>query len=129
MNLDANGFYKPIINHPEECIECNLCLDVCACNHQDLSSKGIPLSTMATWSNNPITRENCSSGGVGYEIAKKMLESGYKVAAVKYNIDKKEQSIILLMMKKNYKLQEVVNIFRVLQKIVGERLTEKISFL
>lgn len=88
MKLDANGFYKPIINHPEECIECNLCLDVCACNHQDLSSNENPLATIATWSNNSYTRESCSSGGVGYEIAKTLLERGYKIAAVRYNKDK-----------------------------------------
>lgn len=88
MTLDVKGFYKPVINHPEECIECRLCLDVCACNHQDLSFNGNPLATMATWSNNSYTRESCSSGGVGYEIAKTLLERGYKVAAVRYNIEK-----------------------------------------
>ena len=88
MTLDAKGFYKPVINHPEDCIECKLCLDVCACNHQNLSFNGNPLATMATWSNDSYTRESCSSGGVGYEIAKSLLERGYKVAAVRYNIEK-----------------------------------------
>lgn len=86
MKLDANGFYKPVIDYPEGCTECHLCLDVCACNHQDLSFNESPLDTMATWSNNVQTREECSSGGVGYEIAKSLLEQGYNVAAVRYNI-------------------------------------------
>ena len=89
MKLDAKGFYKPIIGHPEDCIECKLCLDVCACNHDDLALNGRPLETMATWSNDCQTRESCSSGGVGYEIAKYLLSDGYKVAAVRYNSDKK----------------------------------------
>lgn len=89
MKLDAKGFYKPIIDYPENCTECALCLDVCACYHNDLSVVGKPLETMASWSNDYKIRENCSSGGIGYEIAKALLDKGYKVAAVRYNNKKK----------------------------------------
>lgn len=89
MKLDAKGFYKPIIENPEKCTECMLCLDVCACNNHGLSFNGNPLVTMSTWSNDSYTRENCSSGGVGYEIAKALIDRGYKVTAVRYNVDKK----------------------------------------
>lgn len=88
MRLDTNGFYKPFIDNSDKCVECNRCISVCSCNDSVPSLAENPKETFAAWSNNPSIRQQCSSGGVGYEIARCLLKEGYQVASVRYNVDK-----------------------------------------
>ena len=59
---------------------------------ESLSPLEKPLSphpvAYAAWSNDEQTRRLCSSGGIGFEIAGQLLEQGYKVCAVRYNVEK-----------------------------------------
>lgn len=89
LKTDSSGFYSPIITRAEECIECGICLDVCAFNHSNLSLKETTPKGYAGWSNNPNVRLRCSSGGVGYELGKKCIENGMKACGVRYNAEKK----------------------------------------
>lgn len=89
MKLNPDGFYEPYITDENLCVNCGLCLDVCAFNKNELASQ--PQLTMAYggWSLDENVRRTCSSGGVGFEVAKYLLSEGYKIIAVRYNTDKK----------------------------------------
>lgn len=81
------GFYAPAIDNPDRCIECGLCLNICAYAHNNVSA---PIhsdnpDSYAAWSDNQHVREWCSSGGVGFEIGKALIERGYKAVGVRYD--------------------------------------------
>lgn len=87
--LNDNGFYEPTITDSNRCTNCDLCLDVCAFHHQNSTlDQQFDIRSYAAWSKDANTRHKCSSGGVGFEIGKSFIESGYKVCAVKYNAAK-----------------------------------------
>lgn len=86
MKENEKGFYSPYINDIDKCIECGLCLKVCAFNHDDISLKtDSEPSAFAGWSNNAIVRQRCSSGGIGFEIGRYLIENGFKAIGVRYN--------------------------------------------
>lgn len=87
IKLNPEGFYEPNISETEKCTNCGLCLDVCAYNHDELSVPNKPLNSYAAWSNEPAVRQKCSSGGIGFEIGRYLIEQGYKVCGVRYNIE------------------------------------------
>jgi len=84
IRLNTEGFYVPSVD-ASICNECGICIDVCAYSHEDLSLHNEVLKSYGAWSNNKNVRERCSSGGVGYELGKHLLNEGYKVSAVRYN--------------------------------------------
>lgn len=87
LNLNVNGFYEPCIIDQSKCTDCGLCIDVCAYSHDDLTLKEQYIRSYASWSNDAQVRRKCSSGGVGFEIGRTLIEKGYKVCGVKYNPD------------------------------------------
>ena len=91
IELNRDGFYEPRISEPEECTSCGICLDVCAFNHKEcaLTSEVLNIKSWAAWSNNDDVRRKCSSGGIGFEIGKQLIEQGYKAVGCRYDI--KEQ--------------------------------------
>ena len=44
-----------------------------------------PVHNYAAWSKDPDTRKTSTSGGVSYELAKSLMEQGYKFCGVRYN--------------------------------------------
>lgn len=88
IKINKEGFYEPYIEDEHSCINCGLCLDVCAFNHKTLFCDNIDLKSWAAWSNNINIRERCSSGGISFEIGKYLLENNFKVVGCKYNINK-----------------------------------------
>ena len=88
--LNKDGFYEPFINDPEKCTNCGICLDVCSFNHQERSLKDeeINIKSWAAWSNDENTRRKCSSGGIGFEIGKQLIEQGYKAVGCRYDLNK-----------------------------------------
>lgn len=89
LRKNENGFYSPVIIDQSKCIECGICLDVCAFNHSGLSLKDTSPTSYAGWSNDSNVRLRCSSGGVGYELGKKCIENGMKACGVRYNAEKR----------------------------------------
>ncbi len=87
MSQDDNGFYKPIVDE-RNCIECGICLQVCAFNASTPSQeKGFKHQSFAAWSKNKTTRRICTSGGVSFEIGCYLINKGYKAIVCKYNPD------------------------------------------
>ena len=89
IRLNCDGFYEPFIEDADSCINCGICLDVCAFNHHELAQESKPLKSWAAWSNDERVRRKCSSGGIGFEIGKQLIEKGYKAVGCRYDI--KEQ--------------------------------------
>lgn len=86
INLNRDGFYEPTIVDGEKCINCGLCIKVCAYSQETgISKASIPIKSWGAWSNDNNVRLKCSSGGIGFEIAKQLLNFDYKVCGVRYN--------------------------------------------
>ena len=88
IRLNRDGFYQPVVNE-SKCIQCGTCMDVCAFIHEKLAIHNKPLKSWAAWSNDEIVRKKCSSGGIGFEIGKQLIEKGYKAVGCRYDV--KEQ--------------------------------------
>lgn len=87
MTTSDDGFRKPIVDE-EKCTGCGLCMKVCAFNDKALLDAGQTVRGYAAYSNDEAVRYACSSGGVGFELARLALSKGYKVCAVRYNTAK-----------------------------------------
>ena len=89
IHLNENGFYEPCIDELEKCTECGICLDVCAFNHKEraLKPEEVKMNSWAAWSNDEVVRRKCSSGGVGFEIGKQLIEQGYQAVGCRYNVN------------------------------------------
>lgn len=87
ITLNQDGFYTPKLDI-KKCVNCGLCADVCAFLHKDLAVHNKPQLGYGAWSNNPMIRRRCSSGGIGYELGRHLIDEGYKVCAVRYNASK-----------------------------------------
>ncbi len=85
LKENKDGFYQPFINDEEHCIECGLCLKTCAFNHEEVAKLDFEPIAYAAWSNNDLVRFHCSSGGIGFEIGKKLIEKGFKAVGVRYS--------------------------------------------
>lgn len=90
IELNSDGFYEPRLNTQYKCTNCGLCIDVCSYSHHDLALKDSNVSSYAAWSNDYAVRRRCSSGGVGFEIGKKIIANGGKVCGVRYNVEKNQ---------------------------------------
>ena len=89
IELNKDGFYEPRITDMDKCTQCGLCVDVCAFSHSELalSSKEDDIRSWAAWSNDERVQHKCSSGGVGFEIAKLLIEKGYKFCGCRYDVE------------------------------------------
>lgn len=85
IRLNDDGFYEPKIDDLSKCSNCGLCLDVCAYSHDDIALKDVCIHSYGAWSKNEAVRRKCSSGGVGFELGKALIDEGYKVCGVRYN--------------------------------------------
>lgn len=85
VSLNKKGFYEPIIVDTDKCTQCGLCREVCAYSHNDLALKSQKIHSWASWSNDEQVRKKCSSGGIGFEIGKQLLQEGYKVVGCRYD--------------------------------------------
>lgn len=88
IRLNADGFYEPYITEPDKCTDCGLCVEVCSYSHHDYALKDSSITSYAAWSKDAGVRRKCSSGGVGFEIGRKLIADGYKVCGVRYNAER-----------------------------------------
>lgn len=88
VRLNEDGFYSPIITDMSRCIECGLCVDVCAFFHKDYALHNKCIKAYGAWSKDYAVRRKCSSGGVGFEVGRYLLEQGYKVVGCRYDVEK-----------------------------------------
>lgn len=89
IKLNKDGFYEPLIIDPSKCTNCGLCSDVCAFSHKEpaLRNEERIINSWAAWSNDNCVQRKCSSGGIGFEIAKQLIEKDYKLCGCRYNAE------------------------------------------
>lgn len=87
IRLNADGFYEPQITDEAKCTDCGLCTAVCSYSHDGLALADASIKSYAAWSNDTQVRRKCSSGGVGFEVGRSLINRGYKVCGVRYNPD------------------------------------------
>lgn len=90
LRENNDGFYSPVIENMDKCIECHRCLDVCAFNHKELAHQSSPqeIFCYGAWSLNPKEQATSTSGGLGFEIVRYLVTHGYQAIVVRYNIEK-----------------------------------------
>lgn len=83
MSLDADGFYKPIVDR-EKCIECGICQRCCPVivNQEGIhtADKWAEPKAFAAWANDEKVRLASSSGGIFSELARPVIDAGGAVA-------------------------------------------------
>lgn len=84
LKENKSGFYAPVITDQDKCTNCGICLGSCAFNSKEIDNVKEP-AFYGGWSLDPVIREKCSTGGIGFEIARLLLKKGYKVIGVKYD--------------------------------------------
>lgn len=83
--VSSEGYYRPFINN-DKCNKCGLCEAICpAYGKIDFAINRI--FSFAAYSKDEETRTSCSSGGLGFEIAKLMLNKGYRICGVVYDVN------------------------------------------
>ena len=85
MRLSDEGFYIPGITDEVQCLNCSLCEQVCSYLDQSGPAEPEDVQGFAVYSRNPEVRRACTSGGVGFEIARLLLGQGYRACGVRYN--------------------------------------------
>ena len=85
LDLNGNGFYEASVCN-ESCIQCGICLQVCAFVHKERAIKSVPLISWAAWSNDEDIRRKCSSGGVAFEIGRQLIQKGYRAVGCRYSV-------------------------------------------
>lgn len=90
IELNRDGFYEPRLTSSDKCSQCGICLDVCAFNHEEraLRQDETRIKAWAAWSDDEAVRKKCSSGGIGFEIGRQLIEQGYKAVGCRYDITK-----------------------------------------
>lgn len=88
LQRNSDGFYQPQIEDGGMCIECGICLKVCAYNKTQTCGINQDTIGYASWSKDAAVRRKSSSGGTGFEIARNLINKGYKFIGVRYNIEK-----------------------------------------
>ena len=87
IRLNNDGFYEPQITDAAKCTDCGLCTEVCSYSHDGLALTDASIKSYAAWSNDTQVRRKCSSGGVGFEVGRTLMDKGYKVCGVRYTPD------------------------------------------
>lgn len=83
LTLDAEGFYKPIVDH-SKCNECGICERHCPVILEEegffTPGKWLEPKAFAAWSNEEQVRLASSSGGIFSELARPVIAAGGEVA-------------------------------------------------
>ena len=85
---DEKGFWYPVIDH-EKCTECGLCMKKCPAAHVGELKSGNEPVVYAAWSKDSAIRQESTSGGLFWELAKRFIENGGAVAGCRYTQDYK----------------------------------------
>ncbi len=79
---DEEGFWYPQVDE-SRCIDCGLCAKTCPHNNGCIRYKEIP-KVYAAWSNDTESRLECTSGGISYELGRKIISEGGYVVGCRY---------------------------------------------
>jgi coenzyme F420-reducing hydrogenase beta subunit len=83
FETDKEGFWYPTVDY-SRCIKCGLCVKSCPHNNGCIKHNDY-LEVYAAWSNDDWARLGCTSGGIAYELGKKVICSGGYVIGCQYS--------------------------------------------
>ncbi len=83
FETDEKGFWYPHIDK-EKCTDCGLCEKKCPSLQAEQVPEGNEPVVWAAWSKDSTLRNQSTSGGVFYELARKIIENGGAVAGCRY---------------------------------------------
>lgn len=86
---DDDGFYRPSVTEGDKCIECGYCNRSCAALTRDAAVGNTAVAIFSGYSDDDAARLTSSSGGVGYELAKKWVDEGAVFCGVRYDPQKR----------------------------------------
>lgn len=78
MESDSHGFLHPVVEL-NRCIQCGKCLNGCPYKNKKIENQQIKEHSQyifAAWSKNDEVIANSSSGGIFYELSKKIIQEG-----------------------------------------------------
>lgn len=78
-----DGFRFPVVDM-DSCIECHLCEKKCPAIGNNIPKNPYPV-VYSAWTKNNEQRNKCTSGGVCYEISKRVIEDGGYVCGVAWS--------------------------------------------
>ncbi len=81
-HTDEKGFWYPVIDH-SKCIRCNKCEKICPHVNGCIRYKNPPV-VYAAWSKDHEIRMQSTSGGLSYELGKKVINNGGYVVGCSY---------------------------------------------
>ena len=87
ISMGQYCFIKPVVDDAL-CTECGVCLKVCAYYDKLMVDSQRSVSGYAGYSKDDAVRKVCSSGGVGYELARHAIENEFIVCAVRYDVER-----------------------------------------
>lgn len=91
IHLNKDGFYESYIEDESRCTQCGLCVNVCSFQENDIALKSeYEFKSYAAWSEEPAVQRKCSSGGVGFEVGRKLIADGFKVVGCRYNAEQNQ---------------------------------------
>lgn len=91
---DLYGFWYPKVDY-DKCVECSLCIKKCPNKNIVLNDNADPI-VKAVWSRDDKVRLGSTSGGLFYELARKVLQSnGYVIGCI-YDDDFKGAHHVLI---------------------------------
>lgn len=93
MTLNNNGFYTPIIQS-NKCTSCKMCLKNCPAINKVSNSNYKTPEVLMTWSLNDFVIKNSTSGGMFYEISKKIIEENGVIITALWNNSKFSHTLI-----------------------------------
>lgn len=129
IEQDIKGFYKPVVD-ANKCNNCGLCKNVCPIHSKKWKNQIKPLKAYAATNINENILMSSSSGGVFYELAKKVIEYGGVVYGCAWDAITSASHIAIedinninLLMKSKYVQSNVGTIYRsVRQNLLSDRL-------
>ena len=77
MQLNAEGFYRPVIN-AEKCVQCGACERICPWNKpvENPNVADVSPKTVAAYAKDGSVRLQSSSGGIFTVLAERVLDDG-----------------------------------------------------
>lgn len=126
MKQNEEGFYRPEV-YQEKCIECDLCKKVCPINSDKWRVNGGILKNYAASNRKDEIRLESSSGGIFYELAKKIIQEGgkvygcaWKTAGVAQHISVTSVEELSMVMKSKYVQSKIEYTYREIKKDLKE---------
>ena len=104
MKLSFSGFFEPEVDE-ESCVDCGVCVGICSFRSDIVErDSSCDVLCLAGWSRDSVIRKACSSGGVGFEIARFLMDHDHKAIVCRYDSRKRRAEHYLAETEEELKL-------------------------